>query len=154
MGFLSKDEQDLLDDASRLIEKAGTSRPDKAAPAWLKAAEYLDKQRAKMHDRRPEFADRYVELLLISDDGIVSKPMEPLQQSGNTKTFAFRLRKEKVDAPPGQLLLAVASSKPLQALKLPPDGLPAEQVFTRVLAEKLQTRQPVNVDWRYFRLVK
>jgi len=101
-----------------------------------------------------EFADRYVELLLISDDGIVSKPMEPLQQSGNTKTFAFRLRKEKVDAPPGQLLLAVASSKPLQALKLPPDGLPAEQVFTRVLAEKLQTRQPVNVDWRYFRLVK
>jgi len=101
-----------------------------------------------------EFADRYVELLLISDDGIVSKPMEPLQQSGKTKTFAFRLRKEKVDAPPGQLLLAVASSKPLQALKLPPDGLPAEQVFTRLLAEKLQTGQTVNVGWRYFRLEK
>ncbi len=101
-----------------------------------------------------EFADRSVELMLISDDGIVSKPMEPLQQSGKTKTFAFRLRKEKVDAPPGQLLLAVASSKPLQALKLPPDGLPAEQVFTRLLAEKLQTGQTVNVGWRYFRLEK
>jgi serine/threonine-protein kinase len=101
-----------------------------------------------------EFADRYVELVLISDDGIVSKLMEPLKQSGNIKTFSFGLVKENLGSPPGQLLFVVASSKPLEALKLPPAGLPAEQVFTRTLAEKLQARQTVNVGWRYFRLEK
>jgi serine/threonine-protein kinase len=101
-----------------------------------------------------EFADRYVELVLISDDGIVSKLMEPLKQSGNIKTFSFKLLKENPGSPPGQLLLVVASSKPLEALKLPAAGLPAEQVFSRVLAEKVQTGQTVNVGWRYFRLEK
>jgi len=101
-----------------------------------------------------EFGDRHVELLLISDDGVVSKMTEPLKQSGDIKTFSFRLMKENPDSPPGQLLFVVASSKPLEALKLPPGGSPAEQVFTRALAEKLQTRQSVNVSWRYFRLEK
>jgi serine/threonine-protein kinase len=101
-----------------------------------------------------EFGDRQVELVLISDDGVVSKVAEPLKQSGDIKTFSFRLMKENPDLPPGQLLFAVASSKPLEALKLPPGGLPAEQVFTRALAERLQTRQTVNVGWRYFRLEK
>jgi len=101
-----------------------------------------------------EFADRYVELVLISDDGIVSKLMEPLKQSGNIKTFSFGLVKENLGSPPGQLLFVVASSKPIEALKLPPAGLPAEQVFTRTLAEKLQAGQTVNVGWKYFRLEK
>jgi hypothetical protein len=101
-----------------------------------------------------EFGDRPVELLLITDDGVVSKVTEPLKQSGDIKTFSFRLVKENPDSPAGQLLFVVASSKPLEALKLPPSGSPAERVFTRALAEKLQTRQTVNVSWKYFRLVK
>jgi serine/threonine-protein kinase len=100
-----------------------------------------------------EFGDRPVELLLITDDGVVSKVTEPLKQSGDIKTFSFRLVKDR-DSPPGQLLFVVASSKPIEALKLPPSGSPAEQVFTRALAEKLQTRQTFNVSWKYFRLVK
>jgi predicted Ser/Thr protein kinase len=98
-----------------------------------------------------EFGDRHVELLLISDDGIASK-LEPVEQSGSIKTFAFKLVKKDSGSPPGQLLFAVASSKPLDALKSSP--APAEQVFTRALAEKLETRQNVNVGWTYFRLVK
>src|SRR5215470_3252776 len=64
-----------------------------------------------------EFGDRQVELVLISDDGVVSKVTEPLKQSGDIKTFSFRLMKENPDSPPGQLLFVVASSKPLEALK-------------------------------------
>jgi predicted Ser/Thr protein kinase len=101
-----------------------------------------------------EFGDRHVEVVLIADDGIVSKLTEPPKQSGDIKTFSFRLKKENADSPPGQLLFVVASSKPLEALKLPPAGLPAEQVFTRVLADKARTGQTVNVSWRYFRLEK
>jgi eukaryotic-like serine/threonine-protein kinase len=99
-----------------------------------------------------EFGDRQVELLLISDDGIANKLVEPLKQSGNIKTFSFKLTRDIPNSPPGQLLLAIASSKPLEALKLPPKGVPAKEVFTQVLTEKVRTGQAVNVSWRYFRL--
>src|SRR6267142_1740311 len=62
MGLLSKDEQELLDDASRLIEKARTSRPDRASSAWAKAAEYLERNRLKVTDRRSDLADKLVEV--------------------------------------------------------------------------------------------
>jgi superkiller protein 3 len=62
MGLLSKDDQDVLDEAAKLIEKARGSRADKAPAAWAKAAEFLDRNRAKVTDRRTELADRLVEV--------------------------------------------------------------------------------------------
>src|SRR5262249_12679140 len=38
-----------------------------------------------------EFGDRYVELLLIADDGLVTRMTEKLKQSGNAKTFSVKL---------------------------------------------------------------
>jgi eukaryotic-like serine/threonine-protein kinase len=101
-----------------------------------------------------EFGDRPVELVMITDDGLVSKLPEPPKSSGDIKTFSFKLAKESAVSPPGQLLFAIASSKPLEALNLPPDGSPAAQVFTRALAQKLRTGQAINVSWKYFRLEK
>jgi hypothetical protein len=42
----------------------------------------------------------------------------------------------------------------MEALKLPPNGLPAKQVFAQVQAEVLRTGQMLNVSWKHFMLEK
>ena len=99
-----------------------------------------------------EFGDRHVELLLVSDDGYVRKLTALLKPSGNTWIFSIRIQKNNPGPPRPQLLMVVASSKPLEALKLPQDGLAAEHVFPQLLAEALQTGQMLNVSVKYFML--
>jgi eukaryotic-like serine/threonine-protein kinase len=102
-----------------------------------------------------ELGDRHVELLLVSDDGYVSNVTEYLKPSGNTMVFSFKLLKKNPGPPRPQLLLVIASSKPLEALKLPKEGSPTpEQVFSQVLAEALRTGQTLNVGVKYFMLEK
>jgi serine/threonine protein kinase len=101
-----------------------------------------------------EFGERHVELLLIADDGYVFNVTEYLKPTGNTDTFSFKPRKNDPGPPRPQLLFAIASSKPLQALKLPPDGSRADQVFAQVLAEALRSGQTLNVGWKHFMLEK
>jgi serine/threonine-protein kinase len=95
-----------------------------------------------------EFGDRHVELLLIFDDGCVFNVTEHLRPNGTTKSFSFR--PEKSPGPRPQLVFAVASSKPLEALKLPPDGLRAEHVFAQMQAEMLHSGQTAKVGWKGF----
>src|SRR5262252_3345628 len=98
-----------------------------------------------------EFGDRHVELLLVSDDGRVSNvTLQPSQD--RKQAFSFRIRKDDPGPPRPQLLIAIASSKPVEALKLPPDGAPAEQIFAQLLNEVLQTGQTVNASAKYFML--
>jgi serine/threonine-protein kinase len=106
-----------------------------------------------------EFGDRHVELLLITDDGYVRNLTEKLTPSGNTKTFSLGLKNP--GAGPGQLpsgslpvqlLFGVASSNPLEALKLSPGWSRAEQVFAQVQAEVLRSNQTVKVGWKRFLL--
>jgi serine/threonine-protein kinase len=101
-----------------------------------------------------EFGDRHVELLLVADDGYVFNLTARLKPSGNAKTFSFKIGKNNPGPPRPQLLVVVLSSKPLEALKLPQNGSPAEQVFLQVLAEALQTGQTLNVGVKYFMLEK
>ena len=101
-----------------------------------------------------ELGDRHVELLLVADDGYVFNLTARLKPSGNTKTFSFKIGKNNPGPPRPQLLIVIVSSKPLEALKLPQDGSPAEQVFLQVLAEALQTGQTLNVGVKYFMLEK
>jgi eukaryotic-like serine/threonine-protein kinase len=100
-----------------------------------------------------EFGDRHVELLLITDDGYVLSATEDLKPGSNGKAFTVRL--DKAPGPPGpQLVFALASSKPLQALNLPPNGSRAEQVFAQVLTEAAQRSETLNVSAKYFILEK
>jgi eukaryotic-like serine/threonine-protein kinase len=101
-----------------------------------------------------EFGDRHVELLMIGDDGYVSYATKLLRSTGDTKSFSFRPRQDKSGPPLPQLLFAIASSKPLETLKLLPDGSRAEQVFAQVLAEMLRSGQTLNVAWKLFMLEK
>ena len=100
------------------------------------------------------FGNRHVELVLIADDGYVFNVTEHLKPAANAKTFSFRPVKNNPGPPRPQLLFAIASSRPLEALKLPPDGLRAGQVFAQVLTEILRTDQTLNVGWKHFMLEK
>ncbi len=100
-----------------------------------------------------DFGSRHAELLLVGDDGYVFNITENLDPgSDNTRTFSFFIGKRNPGRPRPQLLIVVVSSKPLASLKLPPDGSPAEQVFSQVLAEALQNRETLNVSAKYFML--
>jgi serine/threonine protein kinase len=96
-----------------------------------------------------EFGDRHVELLLITDDGYVQSATEYLKPASNGTTFTVEL--DKAPIAPG-LVFAIASSKPLEALKLPSDWSLAEEVFPKVLTEALQRGLTLNVSAKYFKL--
>ena len=100
-----------------------------------------------------EFGDRYVAVLLITDDGYVLSATEHLKPAGDGKSFTLKL--DKTAGPPRpQLVFAITSSKPLEALNLPPDGSRAEEVFPRMLAEASQRNLTLNVRAKYFVLQK
>jgi serine/threonine-protein kinase len=101
-----------------------------------------------------EFGNRNVELLLVADDGYVHNLSALLKPNGNVKTFSIGIKKTNPGPPRPQLLFAIVSSKPLDALKLPQLGSPAEQIFAQALAEALQSGQAVNVSAKYFMLEK
>jgi serine/threonine protein kinase len=101
-----------------------------------------------------EFGNSNVELLLAADDGYVRNLTALLKPSGNAKVFTIGIRKTSPGPPRPQLLIVVVSSKPLEALRLPPDGSLAEQVFPQVLAEASQSGQALNVSAKYFMLEK
>jgi serine/threonine protein kinase len=101
-----------------------------------------------------EFGNSNVELLLAADDGYVRNLTALLKPSGNAKVFTIGIRKTSPGPPRPQLLIVVVSSKPLEALRLPPDGSLAEQVFPQVLAEASQSGQTLNVGAKYFMLEK
>jgi hypothetical protein len=101
-----------------------------------------------------EFGGRHVELLLIGDDGYVSYATKLLRSAGDTKTFSFKPHQEKSGPPQPQLLFAIASSKPLEMLKLLPDGSRADEVFGQVLTEMQRSGQTLKVGWKLFMLEK
>jgi hypothetical protein len=98
--------------------------------------------------------DRNVELLLVGDDGYVRNLTGLLKSDGVAKTFGMTLTRTSPGPPRPQLLMAVGSSKPLTALKLPADGVLGDQVFPQMLAEAAQTGQLLSVSARYFMLEK
>jgi hypothetical protein len=100
-----------------------------------------------------DFGNRNVDLLLISDDGFVTNLTYMLKAAGNTKSFSIRMQEINSEPTP-QLLFAVASNKPFEALK--PSVVTyrlgsADQVFAQLLLEA-QSGQSLNVSVQYFKL--
>jgi eukaryotic-like serine/threonine-protein kinase len=96
-----------------------------------------------------EFGDRVVEVLLIPEDGYVLSATKRLKPASNGKTFTVKLGNPKTGAKQPLLVFAIASSKPLEALNLPPDAR-AEEVFPRLLTEASQRSLAFNVRAKYF----
>jgi eukaryotic-like serine/threonine-protein kinase len=96
-----------------------------------------------------EFGERVVEVLLIPEDGYVLSATKRLKPASNGKTFTVKLGNPKTGAKQPLLVFAIASSKPLEALNLPPDAR-AEEVFPRLLTEASQRSLAFNVRAKYF----
>jgi len=99
------------------------------------------------------YGTRNVELLLVSDDGMVHNLSGMLKASGDSKSFNIRMQRTDDGGGQPQLLLAVSTAQPLDALKST-QPMASDQVFPQVLAEAAQKGQVLNASSRYFKLDK
>jgi Protein kinase domain len=95
------------------------------------------------------FGNRNVDLLLVSDGGTVQNVSHLLKSGLDAKTFNIGMRREALSGSQPQLLIAVATARPFDALRPPAQAGP---FFTAVLAEADKTRQVVSAAARYFKL--
>jgi hypothetical protein len=98
-----------------------------------------------------DFGNREVALLLVANDGSVRNLTNTLRTTGNGRSFSIPVQKSSSERAEPDLLLAIAASKPLDALTRVPLGS-ADQVFGRVLAEVERDGQAVSVSAKFFTL--
>jgi hypothetical protein len=95
---------------------------------------------------------RNIALLLISDDGTAQNVSHLLAPGTGAKSFRIRMQRTQgaLGRQP-QLLIAIASSRPLDAL---PPGRPvaAGEVFATLLGEAARSGQTLRATARYFKL--
>jgi hypothetical protein len=105
-----------------------------------------------------DFGNRNLELLMVDHEGIVQSLTKLLRLAGDRGSFTINIRRSDAGPPKLQLLLAVVSAKPLNALKPPQTGSveigTAAQVFGRVIDEAQQSGQALNIGVKSFNLEK
>jgi serine/threonine-protein kinase len=94
---------------------------------------------------------RHVDLILVTDEGAVHNVSALLKPGANGSNFSMGLQRAGAPGARPQLLLAFASPKPLATLK-DARGLPATDLFGRLMNEIAQEGQAVAVAARYFKL--
>jgi serine/threonine-protein kinase len=96
------------------------------------------------------YGTRNLELILVSDLGIVQNLSSLLKQGIDAKTFSIGMRRsDGVTGPQPQLLIAVASEAPIDALRqvqMPDAG----QYFAQALIEAAHTGNQLSATARYF----
>ena len=98
------------------------------------------------------FGTRHIDLLLVTDDGFVQNITYLLKPAAEEKSFVLRLgRSDRESGPLPQLLIAVASSKPLLALS-PHRPAKAEELFSLALDEANRSGQQPGAAAAYFKL--
>jgi len=118
----------------------------------------IDKESVRDREVLGGMVDRYgsrtVDLLLVSDGGIVQSVSHLLKPGTDAKTFKIGM--QRANAGGGrqpQLLIAITSAPPLAALH-PPQPMPADAFFRNVLDEAMRTGQSLSATARYFMLEK
>jgi serine/threonine-protein kinase len=98
------------------------------------------------------FGSRNIELLLVSDEGTVQNVSRLLKPGTDAKSFVIGMQKRNTasESQP-QLLLAIASARPLAALR-PAQPVAAKEFFAAVLAEAAKAGQSLAATAKYFRL--
>ncbi len=102
-----------------------------------------------------DVGSRHLDLLLVSDDGLVYNMTGRLAVTGATRTFKIGLQLVNAGQPQPQLIIAVASSRPLEAFASGAAGASlggASQVFSRALTEAQRPGQDLAASARYFTL--
>jgi hypothetical protein len=100
------------------------------------------------------FGTRDVDLILVSDTGLVQNVSSLLKQGTDAKSFNIGMRRtEGAAGRQPQLLIAVTSSSPVDALR-PAQPAEAEQFFPRVLSDAARSSKSLSAVARYFMLEK
>ena len=94
---------------------------------------------------------RSVELLLVSDGGIVQNVSAYLKPGIDAKTFNIGMRRDGLSGSQPQLLIAVATPRPLESLRTA-GAIDAARLFPAIMAEADKTQQVVSATARYFKL--
>jgi eukaryotic-like serine/threonine-protein kinase len=105
-----------------------------------------------------DFGNRNVELLMIDHEGNVLSLTSLLKGDGDPKSFTINLQRGDTGPARLQLLVALVTSKPLEALKVRQPGSlelgPADQVFARVFDEGRKSGQSIDTRIKSFNLEK
>jgi serine/threonine-protein kinase len=105
-----------------------------------------------------DIGNRNLELLMVDHEGVVQSLTKLVRLAGDKGSFTINIRRSDAGPPKLQLLLAVVSAKPLNALKPPQAGSveigAAAQVFSRVIDEAQHSGQPLNIGIKSFNLEK
>jgi hypothetical protein len=96
------------------------------------------------------FGSRNIELLLVSDSGIVQNISSLLKSGTDAKTFSIVMQKlDGVSGSQPQLLVAIASTQPLAAVR-PGQPVGADQFFASVMSEMGRSGQSITATARHF----
>ena len=100
------------------------------------------------------YGTRNVELILVSDAGVVQNISNLLKSGTDAKTFNIGLQRTAGAAGrQPQLLIAVANQSPINALQAT-GSTSADQFFELVLSEAEKSAIPLSAAARYFMLEK
>ncbi|MBR1155203.1 serine/threonine-protein kinase [Bradyrhizobium sp. JYMT SZCCT0428] len=97
------------------------------------------------------FANRVVELLLITDDGQVQNVSYLLKPGTDALSFSSNIDAPRMNAP--QLLMAVTTPRVLDSLRQP-RPTSADQFFFQALSEAQRSNITMNASARYFTIQK
>jgi Protein kinase domain len=98
------------------------------------------------------YGDRNVDLVLVSDAGMVQNVSQLLKPGTDARTFKIGM--QRADANGGrqpQLLIAIASASTLASLS-PGQPVAAEEFFRNVLSEAARAGRPISATGRYLML--
>jgi serine/threonine protein kinase len=99
------------------------------------------------------FVNRVVELLLISDNGLVQNISYLLKPGTDALSFAIDLPRSDETSGTSQLVMAVATPRVLDSLRQPAPT-PADQFFLQALAEAQRTNVTISASARHFTIQK
>jgi serine/threonine-protein kinase len=101
------------------------------------------------------FANRVVELLLITDQGQVQNLSYLLKPGTDALSFSIEMKRaeETLGSNVPQLIMAVASPRVLDSLRQP-RPIPADQFFLQVMSEAQRANMTVNAAARYVTIQK
>jgi serine/threonine-protein kinase len=99
------------------------------------------------------YGDRHLELLIITDTGVVQNVTHLLKPG--TEVMSFEVDMWRTQGSPGgrpHLLIAVVSPQPLASLRAADTPIAAEKFFADVFSEAERTGQPLAAMARYFKM--
>jgi eukaryotic-like serine/threonine-protein kinase len=152
LGFEAKISLRLLSDAQcpavTFLRKVGI---DAARAPKLEIGAFSLKEDEPLSGSVKDFGSQHIEVILVADDGYVYNLSEYLKRENDAVTFSLRLQRPEGRRAKPQLVVAIASPKPL-ALLATGKPIAADALFPLLIDEARTLGFPLEIAVKYFRL--